>query len=292
MDDGTVARLAPEHFVLTTTTANAGRVMQHLEFARQVTRPDLDVSLASVSEQWAQFSIAGPHALEVVERTLDPEHRRAFPASLPPRSFLAATVGSGIPARLFRISYSGERALEIAVPAHYGDALIRRLMEVGAPFGITPYGVEALNVLRIEKGHVAGNEINGTTTALDLGLGQLVSSRKDFIGRSLATRPGLLTQDRWAIAGFRPVDHARRLHAGAHFVPLGKHPTADDDQGYMTSVAFSPVLGSWIGLGLISRGRERWGERVRAYDPLRGQDVEVEIGNPVAYDPDGGRQRD
>ena len=292
MDDGTVARLGAEHFVLTTTTANAGRVMQHLEFARQVTRPDLDVSLASVSEQWAQFSLAGPRALEIMERLVDPPFRRQFPASLPPLSFLAATVGGGIPARLFRISYSGERALEIAVPAHYGDALVRQLMIVGSPFGITPYGVEALNVLRIEKGHVAGNEINGTTTAADLGLGAIVSSRKDFIGRTLATRVGLVGPNRWAIAGFRPVDPTKRLMAGAHFVAIGRQPRPDDDEGYMTSVAFSPMLGTWIGLGLIARGRARWGDRVCAYDRLRGGDVEVEICNPVFYDPDGGRQRD
>ena len=292
MDDGTVARLGVEHFVVTTTTANAGKVMQHLEFARQVTRPDLDVGLVSVSEQWAQFSVAGPRALEVVERVLDPEHAGGFPKSLPPQSVLEATVGNGIPARLFRISYSGERALEISVPAQYGDALIRRLMDVGAPFAMTPYGVEALNVLRIEKGHVAGNEINGTTTAADLGLGALVSTRKDFIGRTLAGRPGLTTADRWNIVGFRPIDPTRRLTAGAHVVPVGVRPTAKDDQGYMTSVAFSPVLGTSIGLGLINRGRKRWGERVRAYDPLRGSDIDVEICNPVFYDPEGGRQRD
>ena len=166
------------------------------------------------------------------------------------------------------------------------------MMIVGAPFGITPYGVEALNVLRIEKGHVAGNEINGTTTAADLGLGAMVSTRKDFVGRTLATRVGLVGPDRWAIAGFRPVDPTKRLMAGAHFVAVGRQPRADDDQGYMTSVAFSPLLGTWIGLGLIARGRARWGERVCAYDRLRGGDVEVELCNPVFYDPDGGRQRD
>ena len=113
-----------------------------------------------------------------------------------------------------------------------------------------------------------------------------------FIGRALASRPALLAPDRWAIAGFVPVTRYKRLTAGAHFVPLGAKPTADDDQGYMTSVAYSPTLGSWIGLGLISRGRERYGERVRAYDPVRGNDIEVEIRHPVFYDFDGGRQRD
>jgi glycine cleavage system aminomethyltransferase T len=291
-DDGTVARLADRHYVITTTTANAGRVMQHLEFVRQVLRPELSVAIASVSEQWAQFSIAGPRTLEVIERVVDGGPAVDFTAALPPLGYLPATVGGSIEARLFRVSYSGEKAVEIAAQSNYGDALIRRIMRVGEPFGIAPYGTEALNVLRIEKGHVGGNEMNGTTTAADLGLAGLVSRRKDFIGRIMAARPGLLAADRWALAGFRPVDPDRKLHAGAHFVPLGGKPSADDDQGYMTSVAYSPTLRTWIGLGLISRGRERHGERVRAYDPLRGNDVVVEICPPVFHDPEGGRQRD
>ena len=290
MDDGTTSRLAPDHFVMTTTTANAGKVMQHLEHARQVLWPELDVQLASVSDQWAQFAVAGPRSLDVIERVVDGRHDISSKA-LPHQSAATVTVLGGIAARLFRVSYSGERAYEIAVPARYGDALIRALMERGRTWGLTPYGLEALNVLRIEKGHVAGNEINGTTTARDLGLGGLVSKRKDFIGRVMAERPGLLDLQRWRIAGFKPVDRARKLTAGAHFVPLGVRPAAENDQGYMTSVCFSPTLGTSIGLGLIARGHERHGERVRAYDPVRSSDVEVEICDPVFYDKDGDRQR-
>jgi sarcosine oxidase subunit alpha len=264
--------------------------MQHLEFARQVLWPGLDVQLACVSDQWAQLAVAGPRSIEVLERVADPSHDISGLA-VPHLGVKQITVGGGIAARLFRISYSGERAYEIAVPARFGDALVRRLMEVGAPLGITPYGLEAMNVLRIEKGHVAANEINGTTTARDLGLGGLMSSRKDFIGRAMAEREGLSAPDRWAIAGFRPVDLAARLRAGAHFIPLGAAPGAANDQGYMTSVAFSPSLGHWIGLGLITRGRERRGERVRAYDPVRNGDIEVEITSPVFVDPDGGRMK-
>ncbi len=290
MDDGTTSRLAAQHYLMTTTTANAAKVMQHLEFARQVLWPKFDVQLASVSDQWAQLSIAGPRSLDVLERLVDRHHDISSPA-LPHLGVKAVTAGGGISARLFRISYSGERAYEIAVPARYGDALMRAVMAAGASFGITPYGVEALNVLRIEKGHVAGNEINGTTTARDLGLGGLMSKRKDFIGRVLAEREGLVEANRWAIAGFKPVDTSARLRAGAHFVPVGMAATAANDQGYMTSVAFSPTLQSWIGLGLIARGRERHSERVRAVDPVRNGDVEVEIVNPVFLDPDGARMK-
>ena len=290
MDDGTTARLGEQHFVMTTTTANAGRVMQHLEFARQVLWPELDVQIASVSDQWAQFSIAGPHALDVLERVVDGRHDIA-PAALPFMGVKTVSVLGGIEARLFRISYSGERAYEIAVPSRFGDQLVRAIAERGRTWAIAPYGLEALNVLRIEKGHVAGNEMNGTTTARDLGLERLVSRKKDFIGRVLAERPGLVDPNRWRLAGFKPCDPAATLKAGAHFVPLDARAAAENDQGYMTSVCWSPTLGHAIGLGLIERGHERIGEVVRAVDPVRNGDVAVEITAPVFYDSDGGRQR-
>ena len=128
----------------------------------------------------------------------------------------------GVPARLFRISFSGELAYEIAVPARYGDALIRALMQAGGELGVTPYGIEALGVMRIEKGHVAGTELNGQTTARDLGLGRMMSTKKDYIGRVHGA-----DARRWSIrsgrrsSGFRPVDRGARLRAGAHFLKHG-----------------------------------------------------------------------
>jgi sarcosine oxidase subunit alpha len=198
----------------------------------------------------------------------------------------------GVEARLFRISFSGELAYELAVPAGWGDLLIRRLMEAGREFGIAPYGTEALSVMRIEKGHVAGNEINGQTTARDLGLGRMLSRAKDYVGRVMAERPGLTAADRPSLAGFKPVDRKERLRAGAHFIREGAKPVAANDEGHMTSVAFSPTLGHWIGLGLIAGGAAaRRGERVRAYDPVRYGDVLVEVCEPVFYDPTGERLR-
>jgi heterotetrameric sarcosine oxidase alpha subunit len=287
MDDGTTSRLAPERFFMTTTTAQAGRVMQHLEFCHQVLWPELDVQMVSVSEQWAQFSIAGPRSRDVLRKLVDEKHDiadKAFP-------YLAAkeiAVG-GIPARLFRLSFSGEMAYELSVPARSGDAAIRAIMAAGEEFSITPYGTEALGVMRIEKGHVAGNEINGQLTARDLGLGRMMSKKKDYIGRVMAQRPALLDPDRPALAGFKPVDRKARLRAGAHFLSVGAAASADNDEGYMTSVAFSPMLGHWIGLGVLKRGPERIGQRVRAYDPVRNGDVEVEICNPVFFDAEGAR---
>jgi methylglutamate dehydrogenase subunit C len=287
MDDGTVARLGPERFVMMSTTANAVRTMQHLEFCHQVLWPSLDVQLVSVSEQWAQFAIAGPRSRDVLRKLIDEKHDVGDKA-LPHLGAREVTVG-GIGARLYRLSFSGELAYELAVPARHGDAMIRAIMAAGEEFGITPYGTEALGVMRIEKGHVSGNEINGQLTARDLGLGRMVSGKKDCIGRVMAQRPALLAEDRPAFVGLRPVDRKARLRAGAHFLPMGAAASIESDQGYMTSVAFSPMLGHWIGLGMIARGPQRIGERVRAYDPVRNGDIEAEICNPVFFDAEGAR---
>jgi glycine cleavage system aminomethyltransferase T len=240
-----------------------------------------------VSEQWAQFAIAGPRAREVLRKVID-EKFDVGDKALPHLGAREVTVG-GVGARLYRLSFSGELAYELAIPARYGDALIRAIMAAGDEFGIAPYGTEALGVMRIEKGHVSGNEINGQLTARDLGLGRMVSGKKDCIGRVMAQRPALLTDDRPAFVGFRPTDRKARLRAGAHFLAVDASNTIENDQGYMTSVAFSAMLGHWIGLGVIARGPQRIGERVRAYDPVRSGDVEVEICNPVFFDPEGAR---
>ncbi|TIP05216.1 MAG: sarcosine oxidase subunit alpha [Mesorhizobium sp.] len=289
-DDGTTSRLAEDHYFLTTTTAKAGLVMQHLEFCRQVLFPELDVQLTSVSDQWAQFSIAGPKTRDLLKEIIDPAEdlsNDGFP-------FMGARevkLRGGLKARLFRISFSGEMAFEISVPARYGEAMARNLMIAGKPFGVTPYGTEALGVMRIEKGHVAGPELNGTTTAGDLGLGKMMSTKKDFVGRVMAGREALTAPSRQVVVGIKPTDKARRLRSGAHIIPKDETPGPENDQGYVTSVCFSPVLDRWIGLGLVERGRERIGEIVRAHDPLRSEDYDVELCNPVFYDPDGGRQR-
>jgi sarcosine oxidase subunit alpha len=284
MDDGTTSRLGDNHFIMTTTTANAAKVMQHLEFCHQVLWPSLDVQMVSVSEQWAQFSIAGPRARDTLRDVIDRQHDISNDA-FPYLAAKAVTVGGGISARLFRISFSGELAYELAVPASFGDSAIRAIMQAGQRFGIAPYGTEALSAMRIEKGHVAGNELNGQTTAYDLGLQRMVSSKKDFIGRAMASREALHEPDRPRFVGFKPVDPKQRLTAGAHFIPLGKPAKAENDEGYMTSVTVSPTVGHSIGLGFVKRGPERTGEHLRAVDLVRELDIEVEICSPIFVDP-------
>lgn len=289
-DDGTAARLSDTHFVMTTTTANAVLVYRRLEFARQCLWPDLDVHLISTTDQWAQYAVAGPNARKLLQRIVDSKHdisNKAFP-------FMACgevTACGGTPARLFRISFSGELAYEIAVPARYGDALVRELMKAGEEFGVTPYGTEALSVMRIEKGHPVGNELNGQTTALNLGMERMVSAKKDCIGKTLAQRAELVRDDAVRLVGFKPVDASDNLTAGAHFLSKGAEASLDNDEGWMTSVAYSPILKTSIGLGFIKRGDRRIGEVVVAADPIRSKSIEVEICSPHFIDPEGERLR-
>ncbi|MBP7336568.1 sarcosine oxidase subunit alpha family protein [Niveispirillum sp.] len=287
-DDGTTTRFAPDRYYLTTTTANAGRVMQHIDFARQVLWPELDVQAVSVTERWAGFSIAGPASRSLVAALL-PDLDLSN-AAFPPMAAMELS-WEGMPARLFRLSFSGELAYELCVPAMAGDRLIRRLFQLGADLGITPYGTEALGVMRIEKGHVAGPELNGQTTAADLGMGRMVSTKKDFIGRVLAGRPALVDPGRPVLVGLIPLDRRQLFTAGAHLVRPGRAPVAANDEGHVTSVAHSPTLGHSIALALLSGGRGRHGERIVAHDLVRAIIVEAEICDPVFLDPEGVRVR-
>lgn len=289
-DDGTAARLAEDHFVVTTTTANAVLVYRNMEFARQCLWPDLDVQLISTTEAWAQYAVAGPNARRLLQKIVDPMFdisNEAFPFM----GCAEITVCGGCRARLFRISFSGELAYEIAVPTRYGDALIREMMAAGEEFNVTPYGTEALGVMRIEKGHAAGNELNGTTTALNLGLERMVSSKKDFIGNVLSRREGMNARDALNLVGLRPVDTSKPVPAGGHLMATTGPVDAAHDQGYVTSAAYSPILESAIGLGFVKSGFERMGEQLRLVNPLEEQDVLVEIVSPHFVDPKGEKLR-
>jgi methylglutamate dehydrogenase subunit C len=289
MDDGTVCRLRPEHFLATTTTANAAKVLEHLDFCNQVLWPDLDVSIVPVTEQWAQISIAGPHARDVLLKLVDrPED--VSNEALPYMAFREVAIG-GARCRLFRVSFSGERAYEIAVAAELGDALMRVLMQAGAAFGIAPYGTEALNVLRIEKGHASGPEIDGRTTLRDLGLAKMAAPNKDFIGRVMAERPALTDADRPVLVGLVPVNRAEKLLAGAALIGIDQPATAAHDEGHVTSVAYSPTLGHDIALGFLRQGMERIGGPIRAVDLVRGSDISCRVAHPVFIDPKGDRLR-
>jgi len=285
-DDGTTARLGEHHFVMTTTTANAVLVFRNMEFARQCLWPGLDVHLISVTEQWAQYAVAGPNSRRLLAKIVDPEHdisNEAFP-------FMACaevSVCGGTPARLFRISFSGELAYEIAVAARYGEALMEVLLAAGEEFDAVAYGTEALGVMRIEKGHAAGNELNGQTTARMLGLQRMVSKRKDCIGNVLSERPEMNRDDGMELMGFKPLSSGDELTAGAHLLALNAPADTASDEGWISSVAYSPTLETSIGLGFVRQGHARIGETLRAWDALQGSDVRVEVVSPHFHDPDG-----
>ena len=285
MDDGTTARLGENHYVMTTTTAASGLVMRHLEFVLQVLRPDLDARVISVTEQWAQFGVAGPKSRELLNGLLD--------QGIDELRFMGCgdVIVGGVRARLFRISFSGEMAFELAVPARFGADLYAALVDRAVVLGGGPYGMEALNVLRIEKGFITHAEIHGRVTAFDIGMDRMVSLKKDCVGQAMSRRTGLLYGDRAQLVGLKPVGDVKQLSAGAHLFESDAEPVRVNGQGYITSVGFSPTMGSMLALGFLDRGRARHGEVIRMVDHMRGLDAQVEVGDPVFFDPEGARVR-
>jgi sarcosine oxidase subunit alpha len=182
-------------------------------------------------------------------------------------------------------------AYEISVPARYGDALFRALVERATSLGGGAYGMEALNALRIEKGFLTHAELNGTVTAFDLGMQGMVSSKKDCIGKPMSTRPGLMAESRERLVGLKPVGAVKQLTAGAHLFNPDDPVERIYDQGYVTSAGFSPTLGHSIALGFLKNGPDRIGEEVRLVDHMRGIDALCEVVSPVFFDRDGGRAR-
>jgi sarcosine oxidase subunit alpha len=291
LDDGTTSRLAPTHFLMTTTTVNAVKVMQHLERLLQVDWPELEVYVASVTEQWAAAALSGPRSRDVLSRLVDVDvSNAAFPFLAAGECTLRAADGS-MPARLFRMSYSGELAYEIHVPADRGRAMWDAVLAAGAPLGLVPYGTEAMSTLRIEKGHVViGPEADGRTTADDLGLGKLVSPAKWCVGKPLLDRPALRAPDRWQLVGLTALDGAT-MPRGAKLVADPDHPRPNPMQGHVTSWCRSPNLDAWIALALLANGRARHGETLWAVSPLASAKVRVKVGPPCFVDPEGKRQR-
>ena len=287
-DDGTVSRLAEDHFFMTVTTAKASEVLEHMEFCHQVHWPELDVQFCSVSESWAAMAVAGPKSRDVLARVVEglDLSNNAFPRQ-------AAAEGriGGVSVRILRISFSGELAYEIYAPADYGLGVWQAIIEAGAADGITAYGTEAMAVMRTEKGHVAGAELDGRTTASDLGLGRMMSEKKDYIGRWLAGREGLVGEGRHELVGLKPVKHDGAFRAGAHLVETPSATGPKASQGHVTTAVYSPECGAWIGLALLENGRRRLGERLYAVSPLHGEETEIEVTEPVFVDAPGERTR-
>jgi len=288
LDDGTVARMTENHYIMTTTT-NAGSVIAHLEHYLQVIWPDFRVQLTSITDQWAVAAVAGPRSREMLQ-SLDSNIEFANQA-LPFMAWRGGHIG-GIPAQVFRISFSGELAYEIAVQAGHGHALWEMLLATGEEFDTIPYGTEALTTLRTEKGHfVMGPEADGRVTADDIGLGAMLSAKKNFVGRRSLRLPGLAPQGRLNLVGLVPVDGTSPIPPGAILLDQAVADTAPDKAGHVTTSVFSPNLDKPIALAMVHDGRQRLGQVLWAHSPLDHRIVAVEVTNPVFVDPQGDRLR-
>ena len=285
LDDGTTWRLAENRFLMTTTTANAGPVMQHLEFYLDCIWPDLKVHLTSVTDQWAGAAVAGPKSREVLAACV--KRAKVDNKALPFMGIVHGRIAQ-VPVMICRLSFSGERAYEVYCGAHHGQRVWEALMEAGKPFGIEPYGLEALGTLRIEKGHVTGAEIDGRTTARDLQLDWLISTKKPFIGSAMMNRDGLTDPARWTLVGVISLS-GEKLRGGSHIVD-GPQDDPGRSFGHVSAMCFSPLYGKYIGLALVENAASRIGTRAFAADPAHsGTHVPVEFVNHVFYDPKGER---
>jgi sarcosine oxidase subunit alpha len=256
-----------------------------MEFHLQASCPGLDVVLTDVGDHWAQLAVAGPRSRGVVMRLVPGLELSggAFPW------MAAATVMiAGVAGRLFRISFSGELGYELAVPARHAQAVWQALLTAGQPFDITPYGLDALNTLRIEKGHITSAELNGNTTADDLGLSRMIKRQGDFIGRALLARPGLAAPGRLQLVGVRPLDPAHPLRNG---MVLATPEAQEISLGYITSATPSVELPGWVGLALLADGRSRTGRHLLGVSPVHGERVELEVVSPHMVDAENTRVR-
>ena len=236
-DDGSTTRLAESRYFMTTTTAHAADVMSWIEFLLQTAWTDLKVHVTSVTDMWAGMAIAVPKARVALELAF-PGHDLSD-ARLPYMGVIEISF-AGVLLRLIRLSFSGELAYEIYAPADYGVALWEHILSSAGPLGIRPIGLEAVASLRIEKGHVAGLELDHRNTLRDLGLGRMASGSKPYVGRELSRRPRLQAEERWSLVGIECLEPGKRLRGGAILFGIGDK-VEGHGRGYITSVTWSTV---------------------------------------------------
>jgi methylglutamate dehydrogenase subunit C len=287
LDDGTTTRLSETRYFMTTTTAQAGEVMSWLEFLLQTAWTDLKVQVTSVTDEWAGMAVAGPQARAALELAF-PDHD-VSDTTLPHMGCLEIEIDR-VPLRLIRLSFSGELAYEIYTLADYGIAVWEHILARAAPLGIRPYGLEALASLRIEKGHVAGLELDHRNTLDDLGLGRMASKEKAFVGRELRQRPLLQASDRWSLVGIESLESDKPLRGGAILFSANDR-IEGHGRGYITSVTWSTELEKFIALGLYQGGLKHAGEELVCAYPLRGEHVKARVVPPMFIDPTGERLR-
>ena len=284
IDDGVFARLSPEHYLVSTTGANAERITSWLDEWSQCEWPDLDAVILPTTTQWAVMTLVGAEARALLQQ-LDTDvdfSRTAFPHMSLREGHL-----NGLPVRVQRVSFTGELSYEISVAANHAETLWCELMRRGAAFGIDAVGIEAWLVLRLEKGFLhVGTDTDGTTNALDVGFGAIVEKKHgDFVGRRSLLRAADRSDDRRQLVGLEPLPAHGTFVAGAHLV-VGPH-SHSRSEGFITSAAYSPTLGRCIGLGLLERGRHRLGETVTVFDG--GRLARARVVQPPFFDTSGTR---
>jgi len=287
-DDGTTTRISENHFHMTTTTAQAVNVLSHLEYYLQVVWPELDVNVLSTTEQWAGAALAGPNSRNLLEK-LFPEIDVSN-ESIPFMGFKEADL-FGVPARIFRISFSGELAYEINVESGYGIFMWEKIMEQGKEMNIEPYGTEALSTLRIEMGHVAGSEIDGRVIPSDLSLDGMLSKKKDFIGKRSLNRKAFIEPQREKIVGVVPLDKKTMIPEGSHLVADSNASLPNPKLGHISASCWSVEYNNPFSLAILKNGKERKGEKLYAISPLKNKVIPVEIVSSHYVDPKGERVR-
>jgi sarcosine oxidase subunit alpha len=287
-DDGTTTRVSENHFHMTTTTAQAVNVLAHLEYYLQVVWPELDVNVLSTTEQWAGAALAGPNSRDLLSK-LFPDtdvSNEAFP-------FMGFKEEDlfGVPARIFRISFSGELAYEINVGSGYGVFMWQKIMELGKGMNIKPYGTEALSTLRIEMGHVAGSEIDGRTISSDLSLEGMLSKKKDFIGKRSLNREAFLNPNREKIVGVVPLDKKTMIPEGSHLVSDANAALPNPKLGHISASCWSVEYNNPFSLAILKEGKKRIGEKLYALSPLKNKNIPVEVVSSHYVDSKGERVR-
>ena len=286
IDDGVIARLGPDRFHVTTTTGGAARVLAHMEDYLQTEFTDLRVWLTSITEQWATIAVQGPRARECVAPLVEGVDlsNGAFP-----HMSVREVRACGVPARLMRVSFTGELGYEINVPSHFGRAVWEAAWREVQKQGGCAYGTEAMHVMRAEKGYViVGQETDGTVTLADLGLDWAIGkTKKDFVGKRSLARPDMLLDNRKQLVGLLTDDPAIALEEGAQVTESASPPTGSSALGHVTSSYMSETLGRPIALALVAAGRSRIGARL--YAPMPGRAIAVTVTTPVFYDKAGAR---
>ncbi|MBB3062007.1 sarcosine oxidase subunit alpha [Microbulbifer rhizosphaerae] len=288
-DDGVTSCLGEQHFLMTTTSGGAARVLEWLEFYHQTEWPELEVYFNTVTDHWATMSIAGPNSRKLLAELCDDIDldRDAF-------RFMDWRQGTvaGVPARVFRISFTGELSFEINVQANYGLYVWEKLFEHGAKYNLTPYGTETMHILRAEKGFIiAGQDTDGAVHPYDLGMSWAVKEDKpfSFIGKRGMKRADCVREDRKQLVGLKTRNPKVVLPEGAQAVNDPNQPKPMTMLGHVTSSYYSANLGRSIAMGLIRDGFNRMGDTVY-YPQTDGSVIEAEICSPIFLDPKGERQ--